>query len=189
MPSKPHLSWRTLPFLGLLGVSAWANASEPAVASLTPELRQALAGTWVYAGGAAQQSKVDAAVDRAVANLLPLSRKIATDALTPRARPRPSYTLAFEGNVVRITSPDEVEERGEIGGPAVSTTNRYGDHSQTTFRIEGRSLVEAGGNSDGSGETVFTVTADGGALLVRRVMRSSKLAAPVDVVFIYHRPG
>ncbi|HTS81745.1 MAG TPA: hypothetical protein VMH40_14185 [Myxococcaceae bacterium] len=66
-------------------------------------------------------------------------------------------------------------------------TDRFGDHTQTTFRVHGRSLVEAGGNSDGSGETVFTATADGRTLLVHRVMRSSKLAAPVEATLIYHR--
>lgn len=57
----------------------------------------------------------------------------------------------------------------------------------STFRIQGRALVEAGGNSDGSGETVFTPTQDGRTLLVHRVMRSNKLAAAVDFTLVYHR--
>ncbi|HUM11139.1 MAG TPA: hypothetical protein VLT82_09350 [Myxococcaceae bacterium] len=172
----------------LLGMSAAAGpAAEAPATTLTSGLREALSGTWVYAGGDAEQAKVDAAVDRAVANLPPLSRKIASDSLRPRARPRAQYVLAFEGTAVRITSPDDPEERGEVGGPPVSLTNRFGDHSQTTFRVQGGTLVEAGWNPDGSGETVFTPGEDGKTLLVHRVMRSSKLAAPVDMTLTYRR--
>ncbi len=188
MSARLRLLLGALVFPMSLGMSTSAEQSdEPTAPPITPELREALTGTWVYAGGDAEQAKVNKSVDRAVGNLPPLSRKIASDALLPRAHPRPRYVLAFEGNTVRITSPDEIEERGDIGGPPVSQTNRYGDHSQTTFRIQGRSLVEAGQSTDGSGETVFTPGQDGKTLLVRRVMRSPRLAAPVDVTLTYRR--
>ena len=60
-----------------------------------------------------------------------------------------------------------------MGGPPVSVTDRFGDENQTTFRLRDGALVEAGKSADGSGETVFTPSADGRSLRVRRLMESA----------------
>ena len=156
-------------------------------AALTEAERKALSGTWVYAGGAAEQAQVDQAVARATAEMGFLARGFAAQALGERARPRDRYTLSFDGATVSIASPDHPLERGEVGGPAVSLTDAFGDASQTTFRLQGGALVEAGKAADGSGETVFTPASDGRTLSVRRLMQSSRLSAPVDVTLSYRR--
>lgn len=149
--------------------------------------RAALAGTWVYAGGDAERAAVDQAVEQATADMGFLARGFAADALRARAKPRETYTLSFEGSTVSIASPDHPTERGEVGGPPVAITDRFGDQNQTTFRLRDGALVEAGKGADGSGETVFTPSADGHALRVRRLMQSSRLSAPVDVTLSYRR--
>jgi len=149
--------------------------------------RSALAGTWVYSGGDPELAQVDPAVDRATADMGFLAKGFAAEALRARAKPRDRYTLSFEGPTVSVTSPDHPAERGDVGGPAVSVTDRFGDENQTTFRVRDGALVEAGKSSDGSGETVFTPGADGQSLQVHRVMRSSRLSAPVDLTFSYRR--
>ena len=183
----------------LLGLVACAHAPPPSPTSepaprTAPEAtgvseseRRALAGTWVYAGGDAELAGVDQAVERATADMGFLARPFAIQALKPRAHPRDRYTLSFEGSTVIVVSPDHPTEQGEIGGPAVSVTDRFGDENQTTFRVHDGALVEAGKSADGSGETVFTPGADGQTLRVRRLMESSKLSAPVDVTFSYRR--
>ncbi len=166
------------------GSAAEVNGAAPAI----PEAaRSALAGTWVYAGGAAEQAQVDEAVARATADMGFLARGFAAQALGDRARPRDRYTLSFEGPLVTIASPESPIERGPLGGPAVTLTDRFGDQSQTTFRLDDGALVEAGTNPDGSGETVFTPSADGRTLRIRRLMQSSRLSAPVDVTLTYRR--
>jgi hypothetical protein len=158
-----------------------------AASSIPEAARKALAGTWVYAGGAAEQAQVDEAVARATADMGFLARGFAAQALGDRARPRDRYTLSFEGSTVSIASPESPIERGPLGGPPVTLTDRFGDQSQTTFRLEDGALVEAGTNPDGSGETVFTPAADGRTLRVRRLMQSSRLSAPVEVTLTYRR--
>jgi hypothetical protein len=161
--------------------------SEPRSTPLSDAQKAALAGTWVYAGGEGEQALVDLAVERAVADMGFLARGIAAEALRARARPREGYTLSFDGATVSIASPDHPPERGEVGGPPVTLTDRFGDENQTTFRVEGDALVEEGKSSDGSGRTVFTPSADGRTLAVRRIMQSSRLTAPVDVTLGYER--
>jgi hypothetical protein len=155
--------------------------------ALSDAERAALAGTWVYAGGDAELAQVDPAVERATAEIGFLARGIAAAALQARAQPRERYAISFEGPVVSITSPDHPPERGEVGGPPVSITDRFGDENQTTLRVRDGALVEAGQSADGSGETVFTPGADGQTLQVHRLMRSSRLSGPVDVTFSYRR--
>lgn len=194
----PHSRRRShpRPALAVLLLAACAHVP-PAPVETTPPpgggtpvpeaQRTALAGTWVYAGGEAELTQVEAAVERAVADMGFLARGFAAEALRVRARPRERYTLTFEGATVSIVSPDHPVERGEVAGPPVTVTDRFGDENQTTFRVDQGALIEAGKSSDGSGETVFTPGADGRTLSVRRVMRSGRLSAPVDVTLSYRR--
>ena len=149
--------------------------------------RKALSGTWLYAGGDAELATVDPAVERATADMGFLARGIAAQALRARAMPRNLYTLTFDGPTATIVTPDHPTERGDVGGPPVGVTDRFGDENQTTFRMRDGALVEAGKSADGSGETVFTPDPDGRTLHVRRLMQSSRLSAPVDLTFSYRR--
>jgi len=190
----PHPLLQALLLLGLL---ACAHAPPPApevVPPAGPEStgisdaeRKALAGTWVYAGGEAELAAVLQAVDRATADMSFLARPFANEALRPRAFPRERYNLSFDGSAVSVVSPDNPAERGEVGGPPVKVTDRFGDENQTTFRMLDGALVEAGKSADGSGETVFTPGADGQTMSVRRLMESGRLSAPVDLTFSYRR--
>jgi hypothetical protein len=157
------------------------------LASITDAERKALAGTWVFSGGETELAAVVQAVDHATAEMGFLARPFAAEALRARARPRDRYTLSFDGQAVSIISPDHPIEQGEVGGPPVKVTDRFGDENQTTFRMRDGALVEAGKSADGSGETVFTPGSDGQTLRVRRLMESGRLSAPVDVTLSYRR--
>jgi len=191
----PHCLLQAPLLLGLVAC-AHAPASPPPPETPPPvgteatgisEERKALAGTWVYAGGEAELAAVVQAVDRATADMSFLARPFANEALRPRALPRERYTLSFDGSAVSVVSPDNPAERGEVGGPPVKVTDRFGDENQTTFRMLDGALVEAGKSADGSGETVFTPGADGQTMSVRRLMESGRLSAPVDLTFSYRR--
>jgi len=191
---QPH---PLLQALWLLGVLACAHAPPPApeapppsgpeAAAISDAERRALAGTWVFSGGETELAVVVQAVDHATADMGFLARPFAAEALRARARPRDRYTLSFEGQAVSIVSPDNPTEQGEIGGPPVKVTDRFGDENQTTFRMRDGALVEAGKSADGSGETVFTPGPDGQTLSVRRLMESGRISAPVDVTLSYRR--
>ena len=188
-----------LRFTGLLlGVIACAHAPSPSSLPTEPRPehlsapvsdaeKAALAGTWLYAGGEGERAQLEAAIGRAVADVGFLFREIAADALRARTLPRDRYTLSFEGGTVTIASPDHPTQSGEIGGPAVTVSNRFGNQSQATFRFDQGALVVAGESSDGSGATCFIPGGDRRTLQVRRLMQSSRLSAPVDVTFTYHQ--
>jgi len=189
MPEDPIL--RPAPLAAMLLCLGCAHAPPPPApprgsAPATEAQAAALSGTWIHTGGEGDQILVDLAVEHAVADM-GLARGFAADALAARARPRERYVISFEGQTVTVASPDHPPERGEVGGPPVRLVNRFGDESQTTFRMEGPALVEEGATSDGSGRTVFTPGPDGTTLAVRRVMQSSRLSAPVDVTLSYRR--
>ena len=191
--TSTRFALRLLLLLGLVGCAHAPPPTEPPPATTTEPRGiseaegKALAGTWVFAGGQAELATVDPAVDRATADMSFLARPFAVQALRPRAQPRDRYIVSFEGNTVTIVSPEHPTERGEIGGPAISVSDRFGDTNQTTFRMRDGALVEAGKSADGSGETVFTPDADGQTLHVRRLMESGRLSAPVDLTFSYRR--
>src|SRR5262249_8255497 len=146
-----------------------------------------LPGPWVSAGADPELAAVARAVDHATADMGFLAKPFAAQALGARAHPRDRYTLSFDGREVSVVSPDHPTERGEVGGPPVKVTDRFGDENETTFRMRAGALVEAGKSADGSGETVFTPSTDGQTMHVRRLMESGRISAPVDVTLSYRR--
>jgi hypothetical protein len=179
--------------LGLLGLSCARGAAagkpppRPGPAALPGQAEvAALTGTWVYAGGDAERARVDAAVERAVADM-GLAKGFAAEALRPRVQPRPSYAIRIDGDQVAITPQDGPSEAGPLDGSPVTVTNRSGDESQTTFVVEKGALLESGTSGDGSGQTIFTPAGDGETLKVHRVIISPRLSAPVDFTLTYRR--
>ena len=167
-----------------------AAPSAPPPSVFTPEQQQALAGTWVYGGDPVEEAALELGIQRSVSGLFALAQGIAADSLRAHVAPRPELTIAFDGNAVRIASPGEPVEAGTLDGPAVLLTNRFGDQTQTTFRIEQGSLVERGTSSGGSGVTTFSADADGQTLRMHRRVESDQLSAPLELTYSYRRkPG
>src|SRR5262249_22775894 len=183
-----------LTLAALLGVGAAAcahappaPASAPPSSTFTPEQQRALAGTWVYTRDPVEAAALEIAIGRSVSGLFALAQGIAADSLRAHTAPQPQFTVAFEGHGARLTSPGDPVEAGTLDGPAVLLTNRFGDQSQTTFRIEQGNLVTRGASSGGSGQTVYTPDADGQTLHVFRHIESDQLSAPLEVTFTYRR--
>ena len=164
--------------------------SAPPASAFTPEQQRALAGTWLYGEDPVEGAALELGIQRSVSGLFSLAQGIAAESLRAHVAPRPELTIAFEGNAVRITMPGEPVEAGTLDGPAVLLTNRFGDESQTTFRIEQGNLVQRGTSSGGSGVTTFAADPDGQTLRVHRRVESDQLSAPLEVTYTYRRkPG
>jgi len=145
-------------------------------------------GDWV--GQERALAALELGIQRSVSGLFALAQGIAADSLRAHVAPRPELTIAFEGAAVRISSPGEPVEAGTLDGSAVLLTNRFGDQTQTTFRIEQGSLVERGTSSGGSGVTTFSADADGQTLRMHRRVESDQLSAPLELTYSYRRkPG
>jgi hypothetical protein len=161
--------------------------SAPPSSPFTPEQQRALAGTWLYGNDPVEGAALELGIQRSVSGLFSLAQGIAAESLRAHVAPRPELTIAFEGNAVRITLPGEPVEGGTLDGPAVLLTNRFGDESQTTFRIEQGNLLQRGTSSGGSGVTTFTADPDGQTLRVVRRVESDQLSAPLQVTYTYRR--
>ena len=160
----------SLPLRGaalLLAVTAGCAHAPPPAPSAPPgsvyaaAQQQALAGTWVYTADPVETAALELGIERSVSGLFSLAQGVAAESLRARTTPRPELILEFQGSTVRITSPGELPESGTLDGPAVLLTNRFGDQTQTTFRIEDGNLITRGISDGGSGETVFAPGADG----------------------------
>jgi hypothetical protein len=186
--------WHLLRLAALLGAAASACAhapppppSAPPTSAFTAEQQRALAGTWVFAGDPVEAAALEVAIQRSVSGIFVLGQGLAAESLRSRASPRAELTLELQGNAVRISAPGEPGEAGTLDGPAVLLTNRFGDQSQTTFRIEDGHLVERGTSSGGAGQTVFAPDPDGRTLHLSRRIESDQLSAPLEVTFTYRR--
>jgi len=152
------------------------------------ELQARFAGTYVYAGGDAERRAVSAAVEHALSGLSFLAKPVARSSLKQRAEVRDAYTLAFDGlGNATLSSPGFPAETGPLDGRPVVQENRYGDKSQVTLRFVDGVLVQKGHSDDGGAQTDFRLADDGATLLVRRVMQSPQLSAPVDFTLTYRR--
>ena len=177
----------------LLAVTAGCAHAPPPAPSAPPgsvytaAQQQALAGTWVYTADPVETAALELSIERSVSGLFSLAQGVAAESLRARTTPRPQLTLEFQGSAVRITSPGEFPESGTLDGPAVLLTNRFGDQTQTTFRIEDGNLITRGISDGGSGETVFASGADGQMLRLTRRVASDQLSAPLEVTFSYRR--
>ena len=154
----------------------------------TAALQRRYAGTYLYAGDAAERAAVLAAVEKAISEMGFLAKPIARQSLRQRAEVREDYTLTFDGlNTLQVTSKGFPPEVGPLDGRPFTLETKYGDESQVTQHFVGDALVQEGHTGEGSGRTEFRLGEDGTRLLVHRVMESPQLSAPVDFTLNYRR--
>jgi hypothetical protein len=170
-------------------VSVSAPPVTPPVTSRppSPSLQQRYAGTYVYAGNAAERAAVATAVDSAVDGM-GIATGFARSALMKRSEIRPSYTIVFDGKgAVGVETPGYPAEVSPSNGTEVALTNKYGDESKVSQRFASGALLQQGHTDDGKGETQFKLQPDGKTLMVKRVMESSRLPRPVEFKLTYVR--
>lgn len=166
-----------------------ATAPAPPVAThpAPHSIKQRYAGTYVYAGTAAERAAVAAAVDSAVDGM-GIATGFARSALMKRSEIRPSYAIGFDAQGdVEVATPGYPPEVSPSDGTEVKLKNKYGDESKVSQRFVGGALLQQGRTDDGKGETLFKLQPDGKTLVVKRVMESQQLPRPVDFTLTYVR--
>jgi len=158
------------------------------VSSATAELQKRYAGTYLYAGSDAERRAVSAAVERAISGLSFLAKPVARQSVRQHAEIRDSYQLFFDGlGNLQISSPGFPVELGPLDGSPFALETKYGDQTQVSQSFVDGVLIQKGHTDEGGGRTEFRLEDDGATLLVRRVMESSQLSAPVDFTLTYRR--
>ncbi|HMK71925.1 MAG TPA: hypothetical protein VK454_01225, partial [Myxococcaceae bacterium] len=174
---------------------AWAQANaEPAPAESAADspsledLEKRYAGTYVYAGTAAEQASIREDVYSATEGMV--GKDIARKEIMKRSEIRPTYTISFDAKgMVKVETPGYPPEISPLDGTQVKLKTKYGDNVDNSQRFIDGALVQRGKTHDGDGSTTFILLPDGKTLLVTRLSRSPKLPRPVVFSLTYVRQG
>ncbi len=151
------------------------------------ELRTQYAGSYRYAGDAAQQQARLDAIDKAVEGFFFAVRGMARSAITDRTRIMPTCKFEFSGGKISSTVPGHaVAVSPETGSPA---PYRVDDDAITlTQRFEGSRLVQVFvADEGGTRKNEFTLSSDRKFLFMKATLSSPKLSAPVVYTLTYRR--
>lgn len=143
-------------------------------------------GNWVYAGGDAERAALAAAIDRAVHTLVPIVKGIARGKLEQMTKIVPSCAFSFPASNIR----SDVPGLTPMMSPEVGTVVRFnpGDGEvNLSQRFEGDRLIQRFVSSDGTRVNAFQVSADGRSFVMRAIVSSAKLSAPVQYSLTYSK--
>jgi hypothetical protein len=186
MNSVSPPSRRAAPLL-LAGAIALTLSSSPARAQSNPaeEVRERLTGTFASVSEAANQARIDAAIERVVARLVFFARDLARSRLREANPVFRAITVRFGTGSVDVTAGRTVHSRDD--GSETTATGLNGQSSHVTQRLDGGRLVQVMWTDQGARRTEFIVSADGAVLTVRVTLTSPQLPAPLTYELTYRR--
>jgi hypothetical protein len=164
-------------------------ATPPAVpAPAPPDIRaRSAGGAFGFAGGDRERSALSAAIERTVSNVNFLIRGIARGRLTDRNQPYGHITIRFVPGFIEI----QAEGRPLFRSPDTGAQGNWHGPDNADYRIvqrvEGDSIVQEVGNSDGTRRNVFRVSPDGHTLTMSVRVTSSRLPQALEYSLTYRR--
>lgn len=166
-----------------------AEATASTTQLATAELRNRYAGSFRYAGDAAEQKARLDAIDKSVSNLFFAIRGTARGKVTDRTRIMPTCRFEFSAGNIRSTVPGHaVAVSPETGTPAPYKVDD--DAIVLTQRFEGDKLVQVfRADEGGTRRNEFTLSADGNVLTMKATLSSPKLTTAVVYTLTYRRVG
>jgi hypothetical protein len=187
----PHwISIAACVLCAVLGASsAGRGGTSEAEASAPPssaDLQRRFAGSYSYAGDAAEEKARLDAIDRSARTVFFAFRGIAHAKLADRTRIVPSGRFEFEGGNIRSSAagyPTAVSP--ENGAPAPYPFNE--GVVELSQRFDGDRLVQVFEAAGGVRRNEFTLSPDGSLLTMRTTLRSPQLSLPVGYALTYRR--
>ena len=152
-----------------------------------PDLRTRYAGSYRYAGSAAEQKARADAIDRSVGTFFFAVRGIARAKVADRTRIMPTCKFDFSGGNIRSTVPGHaVAVSPETGAPAAYRVDD--DAVVLSQRFDGQRLVQMFRADEGGTRTnEFMLSPDGALLTMKATLSSPKLSVPVVYTLTYRR--
>ncbi len=172
---------------GIRADATKADQESAAMGSPAAKLRMRYAGSYRFAGDAAEQRARADAIDRSVAAFFFVFRGIARAKVADRTAIVATCKFEFSGGTIRSTVPGyPVAVSPETGAPV---PYRMGDETLVlSQRFEGEHLVQAFRADDGGSRTnEFTLSPDGAKLTMKATVSSPKLSIPVVYTLTYQR--
>ncbi|MGA3122270.1 MAG: hypothetical protein ABSF69_16025 [Polyangiaceae bacterium] len=164
-----------------------ADEESAAVGSPAVKLRMRYAGSYRFAGDAAEQRARADAIDRSVAAFFFAFRGIARAKVADRTTIVPTCKFEFSGGTIRSTVPGHpVAVSPETGAPV---PYRVDDEAIVlSQRFEGERLVQVFRADDGGSRTnEFMLSPDGARLTMKATVSSPRLSIPVVYTLTYQR--
>ncbi|MEA2745938.1 MAG: hypothetical protein QOI41_81 [Myxococcales bacterium] len=175
--------------IGLPNAPARADAAQPAARTddNRPDGdRRRFAGTYRFAGSAAEEAARSAAVDRAVGTLFFAIRGIARSRLSNGTKIDPWVSFGFEAGTIQFRTPSSPVATSPEQGAVVDYTS-HGERSKLSQRFGDGRLVQVFAADEGKRVNEWALAPDGSTLLVRVTISSPKLSAPVVYSLTYRK--
>ncbi|MEO0322249.1 MAG: hypothetical protein AAF447_04790 [Myxococcota bacterium] len=171
LSSSPRPLLAVLALSALIAPQAWAQPG--------------LAGSWTYAGDAAEQRARERALDQAVAGFPGMFQGQARRRMEQQFAPASSLNITLRG--------DRLELRGgqgtlalTVGGPAVPVSGPNGSGQARATRSGGHLVVTLEGER-GSRTTTYRLGAGGQTLVLATEVRGPRLEQPLRFESTYRR--
>jgi hypothetical protein len=144
------------------------------------------AGTYTFAGAAAEDGARHAAIDRVVGNMFFAVRGIARSRLTNATRIEPWVSIKFDAGAIRVRVPSAAEASSPEAGNVVEYTNGE-DHVKLSQKLASGRLTQVFVAEDGKRQNDLVLASDGSLLFVKVTVSSPKLPAPVVYTLTYKK--
>lgn len=172
----PALGALTLAFL----MSSPAKADDAAS-------RDALSGTWTYAGDETEEQKRKTSIEAATQSVPGFFRGRVRNQLSDRTKPVSELELAVQGEQVRFSG--DGHKLSLKAGDEPVRIKQDGKTGEVSVRFEGTYLVLTSAGDKGQRVTTYSVSSDGDELTVAVRMSGEKLSSPIVYRSTYRRKG
>lgn len=148
--------------------------------------RARFAGTFKFAGDAAEEAARRDALDKTVARLFFAIRGIARSRLANGTKIDPWATFAFRDGQVRSRVPSGAEAVSPEQGTVVDYVSD-GERSRLSQKLVGGKLTQVFAADEGQRTNEWTLSADGATLVLKVTISSAKLSVPCVYTLTYKR--
>ena len=149
--------------------------------------QQRFAGTYRFAGGDAQRTELDGAIETAVQELNALIRGIGRKRLKESNAIRDAITIAVDGDKVTTTFAPGRTVTGRLEGASVPWTSDAGKPLTVKFSLVKGRLVQTFTADDGGRRSVFTLNEAGDRMTLSVTITSERLTNPLKYALTYKR--
>jgi hypothetical protein len=165
--------------IGLLALSVPALAAPPAKLA-------AFAGTYQYAGGAAEEEALAAAIETVVQKMNFLIRGIARSKLKKGNRQSAELTLQI-GDQITVIRPGQPTISAPADGTPITWRSPDGDDFQVAHGLDGDRLFQTFLGPKSFSRNDFVLSADGSTVTVYTRIVAKHVPAPIEFHTTYRR--
>jgi len=157
-------------------------------AAATDKALAGLAGTFVYVGGPTEKASIQAAIDKALGDLVFLARPFARGRLEETNKPIAQVTIGHEGGDLVVTYNNESRAASPSNGTSIDWKSPIDDkiHKLST-KVQGGKLIQTFVGDDGTRRNTFSVKNGGKSLEMVVRVSSPHLPTTIEYSLTYAR--